>query len=209
MDSDVEIFADDIDLYLQEYIRSRELDRNKIPSSQWAAAMMYVNAHTFRNGDILRTTRNRPYEYNLDAVSKLLDKYIFMCADYCQRVCIEHFCLLSGMTRSTINYWANGLRRSGDSQARKIVTKLIEHSMMSADDLMLTKSGVNSIAYRNATQERYSQYMSKQTDQTAIDMTDLGTRLGIGGTDIKELPDKQQEPIKHEFLELDLIEGGI
>lgn len=207
MKNDIDIYEDDIDLYIDEYIESRGLDRNKIPSSQWAACMMFVNQHTFRNGDSLRNTRNRPYEYNLDAVQRLLNKYIFLCSDYCQRVCIEHFCLLSGITRATINYWANDLRRSNDEKAKQIYATLMDHSMMAADDLMISKSGVNSIAYRNAVNERYNAFMAKQEEKTAIDTAALERQLGIDNLALLPEPETRPEASKKPWESEEFLEG--
>ena len=181
MENQIDVFEDDIDVYLQEYIDSREIqDPRKITSSMWAAAMMFINAHVFKNRDILRQTHtynNNPYD--LDKVLRLLDKYIFLCNDHNQRICVEHFCLLSGITKATISYWTNDLRRSGDKKAKQIVTKLMEHSLMAADDLMVSKTGVNSIAYANNIRDRYSTFMEKQKDSKAIDMADVAEQLGI------------------------------
>lgn len=210
--NEIDIFEDEIDLYLDEYIESRGLDRNKIPSSQWAAAMMYINAHTFKNGDLLRqrnTINNEPYD--LDAVLALLNKYCFLCADYCQRICIDHFCLLSGITRATINYWANDMRRSNDKRAKQVYVTLMENGMMAADDLMVSKSGVNSIAYRNAVQDRYNQYLSKQDNKSVIDTDDLVAKLGIA--ERLALPDQQQEQelsrVRHRWQDAEIDEINI
>ena len=192
MNEHIEIYDSDIDYYLQEYIETRELDRNKIPSSQWAAAMRYVHNHVFTGGNSLRqknTINNEPY--NMDAVEQLLDKYIFLCMDHCQRICTEHFCLLSGLTKATISYWANDVRRADDPRAKRIYKTLLENSVMSADDLMISRNGVNSIAYSNRIHAHYDAFMSKQESKTAIDVGDLAERLGI--TDrIKALPDKEK-----------------
>ena len=190
MDEKVEIYDSSIDYYLQEYIETRGLDRNKIPSSQWAAAMRYINSHVFTGGNSLRqrnTINNEPYD--MAEVEKLLDKYIFLCMDHCQRICVEHFCLLSGLTKATISYWANDIRRADDPRAKRIYKTLLENSVMAADDLALSKSGVNSIAYANRVHDNYDAFMSKQESVTALDVVDLAEKLGI--TDkIRALPDK-------------------
>lgn len=202
----ISVYDDDIDLYLEEYIETRGLDRNKIPSMQWSAAMMYVHNHVFKN-DERRLKNDVGYSYNLDAVTKLLDKYLFLCADYGQRVCVEHFCLLSGISKGTISYWSSDQRRTGNKQAKEIYKRLIESSLMSADDLMISRNGVNSIAYRNSVQERYNQYLDKQKDRKIIDTVELAERLGI--TKQLALQDGKQEPeplekVKHPYDDLDI-----
>lgn len=190
MDEKVEIYDSSIDYYLQEYIESRNLDRNKIPSSQWAAAMKYIHDHVFTDDKMLRqknTINNEPY--NMDAVEKLLSKYCFLCMDFCQRICVEHFCLLSGLTKATISYWANDVRRANDPRAKRIYKTLLENSVMAADDLALSKSGVNSIAYANRVHDNYDAFMSKQESVTALDMYDLADCLGVSDK-LQALPDK-------------------
>ena len=208
----LEIYQDDIDLYLQEYIDSRGLDRNKIPSTQWAAALMFVNAHTFRRdkSSLLRSNGHTPYEYDLFAVSRLIDRYIYLCMDYNQRVCIAHFCYLSGIDDNTVYNWRSDNRRvfiyniGSDSSAIDIdlmssgvvdssmmdsaklticpmdlYKKLIQNTIVSADDLVLSKAGVNSIAYRNAVMERYSSRAAENVQ--ALDVGSIADQLGITG----------------------------
>jgi hypothetical protein len=205
----IDVYADDIDVYLDEYIQSRELDPKKVPSSMWAAAMMYINSFVFKGKDLLRqkhTQNNEPYD--LDKVLALVNKYCFMCNDHAQRICIEHFALLSGIDRTTIYSWGNDNRRSGDARAKQVYIRLMEDTLTAADDLLLTKSGVNSIAYRNAVQERYSQYMSKQEEKTAIDTAALERQLGLSGNDLALLPERepQKEVSKKPWETMDLIE---
>ena len=49
--------------------------------------------------------------------------------------------------------------------------------MTAADDLMLTKHGVNSIAYRNIVSERYQKQTKAQNN--LLDSSDLALQLGI------------------------------
>lgn len=209
MIDDVSVYEDDIDLYLEEYIETRGLDRNKISSIQWSAALMYVNRHVFKNNQ--RSLKgDTGYSYDLDAVTKLLDKYLFLCADFGQRVCVEHFCLLSGINKGTISYWSSDQRRTGNKRAKEIYKRLIESSLMSADDLMISRTGVNSIAYRNSVQERYNRYIDKQKDTRALDTVGLAEKLGIA--EQLALPDGQrQEPeplakVRHPFDDFDLVD---
>lgn len=210
MNNRVEIYADDIDLYLREYCESRHIeDDKKITSSMWAAALMYINQHIFKGKDLLRhknTFNNEPYD--LDKVLALLGKYIFLCSDHNQRVCVDHFCLLSGIDRATIYSWGSEGRRSGDKRAKQVYITLLEHSMMAADDLMVSRSGVNSIAYRNAVQERYNAFWAKQENKAVVDATDLRERLGI--TEQLALPDQgeteQKAKVSHVFDTINLLD---
>ena len=49
--------------------------------------------------------------------------------------------------------------------------------MTAADDLMLTRQGVNSIAYRNIVSERYQKQTKAQNN--LLDSSDIALQLGI------------------------------
>lgn len=202
----LEIYHDDIDLYIQEYIASRGLDRNKIPSTQWAAALMYVNACTFRrdNSCLLDRSPQNTDQYNIIAVMALCDRYIYLCMDYNQRVCLEHFSFLSGIAIQTLYEWRYDskpiyiydpekgvVRDSRQLTVRRsdVYKKLIQNTIIAADDLVLSKAGVNSIAYRNAVQERYA---SRAADQVqALDVGSIADQLGIA-SDVALLSDSSK-----------------
>jgi hypothetical protein len=61
----------------------------------------------------------------------------------------------------------------------EIYKKLIQNTMIAADDLVLSKAGVNSIAYRNAVQERYSSRAAESVQ--ALDVGSIADQLGITG----------------------------
>ena len=191
LNNDIEIYADDIDLALAEYVETRNIeDERKMTSSMWAACMQFIGDRLFKNGNLLRGKNqwnNNPYD--LDKVLALVDKYSFLCRDHNQRICQAHFCLLSGVDRTTINLWANELRRSGDPRAKKIYETLMENGMTAAEDIALSKSGINSIAYANNYREKYNEYKGKQKDNSVLNMDSLAVRLGISA-DLQALPDK-------------------
>lgn len=192
MEDDVKIYADDIDLALAEYVETRNIeDERKMTSSMWAACMQYIGDRVFKNkADLLRqknTWNNEPYD--LSRVLALVKKYIFMCNDHNQRICVEHFSMLSGIHKSTISLWANELRRSGDKKAKQIYMMLMDGSMQAADDLMISRTSVTSIAYRNATKERYDAVMNKAEENNVLDMDSLADRLGVSDK-LQALPDK-------------------
>jgi len=194
MENFVEVYEDDITLYIAEYMESREIeDTRKLTSSMWAACLLYVHDRLFKNDNPLRQKGTRNHSYNLPLVQELLEKYIGLCCDHNQRICIDHFSLLSGIPKQTISYWATDQRRAGDSRAKAIYNRLVEASLMAADDLMLSRSGVNSIAYRNAVHDRYENRPKPQ--ETGVNLPDLATRLGIGGGDQSRqaLPEIEQE----------------
>ena len=196
---DISIYDDDIDMYLAEFLDSMQIDRAKINSMQWAAALRYIYRHTFKldPSSILHPAAHGGYEYDILAVNALCDRYIDMCYTYAQRVCVEHFSFLSGISLQTIYTWAkdsraiyiydpvsSSLKGLGVRSSEKltltradIYKKLVQNAMISADDLVLAKSGVNSIAYRNAVQERYSSRAAESVQ--ALDVGSVADQLGI------------------------------
>ncbi len=193
MEEKMQIYTDDIDYFIQEYLESRNIPRDKVTSSQWAAALTYVNQRVFAGGDLLRDKQainNEPYR--IDEISRLVDLYCFLCRDYGQRISVAHFSLLTGVSKQSISTWSNSIRRPHDKKAKEIYAKLIEAEMISADDLMLSKSGVNSIAYRNATEQRYNAFKAKQQERATLDMDSLAVALGISDKlkNSNALPDK-------------------
>lgn len=208
--TDIDIYDSEIESYIIDFLDSKGIeDYGKITSMQWAAALMYTYDHTFKHDKAaLMTDRQYNDGYNIFAVNALCDKYIYLCYSYGQRICIEHFSFLSGIARDTLYRWRDDNKRiyiyncSGDSKEgisgiggnrdrltisrADIFKKLVENTMVSADDIMLSKSGVNSIAYRNAVQERYNS--RRQDQRKTYDAGNIALQLGI--TDkLASLPD--------------------
>lgn len=71
-----------------------------------------------------------------------------------------------------------------------IYNRLISNTVSAADDLMLSKHGVNSIAYRNMISERFS---TKTIESVPVlGVSDLAKQLGIS-KELASLPDKESE----------------
>jgi hypothetical protein len=205
--ADVDIYADDISMYLAAFCDVVGVENPKdLSSMQWSGALRYIYSHVYKhNKSILKCDYDIKC-YDIDKVNALCDYYIDMCLTYGQRICIEHFSYLSGIESQTICDWKNGMDRayiyldsdhnvisynnslSGNvSGVRKIPTsnfkaiyqKLVQSTITAADDIMLTRSGVNSIAYRNAVQERYA--ARQDTGAGSVDVVGLADQLGIAG----------------------------
>lgn len=212
--ADIDIYADDIDLYLSEFLDMMGIDRQKISSMQWAAALRYICNHTFKRDNSCLLARSSGLacanDYNIIAVNALCDRYIDMCYTYGQRICVEHFSFLSGIAIQTLYQWSNDNRvvyvysdiDSKDVLSSSVVDgkrltirrndiykKLVQNTIIAADDLVLSKAGVNSIAYRNAVQERYA---SRAADQVqALDVGSIADQLGIA-SDVALLSDSSK-----------------
>lgn len=190
-----DVYQDDIELYLQEFFDLRHIDPVKVSSMQWAAALMHVCNRMFKHDrDSLRDSHDKA-RYDIAIIDSLVDRYIALCYLYNQRICVEHFSFLSGIPFQTLYSWQNDRRpvyiyknraEKGLLGTEKltitkhdIYKKLVQNTVIAADDLLLTKAGVNSIAYRNAVQERYA---SRAADQVqALDVGSIADQLGIAG----------------------------
>lgn len=208
--ADISVYKSDMDLYLDEFLADIGADdASKISSSQWAAAMIYLGDHVIKpNRQDFIAAGTSSNDYNIFSVSDLADLYIYLCLKFSHRICIEHFSYLSGISYDTLYRWRddnrklyiydcsvsdNGKHRKGFGNGEKVTIsrsdvfkKLVQNTVSSADDIMLSKSGVNSIAYRNAVQERYNS--RRQDQQKTYDAGNIALQLGI--TDkLASLPD--------------------
>ena len=210
--ADVDIYADDVSMYLSGFCEFVGVDNPKdLSSMQWAGALRYIADHVYKNSGVLKKSSGINNAYDIDKVSKLCDLYISMCYTYGQRVCLEHFSHLSGIDFDCLYSWKNAryqgyiyldsnnnvidisnhnaayintLRKVPTKTAQDIYKRLVQNTVSAADDIMLSRSGVNSIAYRNAIQERYA--ARQDTGVGAVDVVGLADQLGISG-DIRGL----------------------
>ena len=161
----------DIESYIVAYLDDLGVDHDKVPASIWAAALQDTYRKTFkRNKKALVSGKASNTDYNIIAVSELLDEYIYLCCKYIQRTSIIHFSYLSGIRVSTLYSWKNDSRRvyiynssgidgvdclEGLTISRMdLFQRLQQSELMTVTDLMLSRSGVQYIALFNDTKER-------------------------------------------------------
>lgn len=115
----VEVFENDIDLYLKLFCEEQNIEDLKAESqSVWNAALMYVKRHVFNTSDILKSNNNiinnnsimdsNYNQYNYDLVNSICDYYIYLCMMYDKEVSAIGFSLLTGIDRYTIATWRDG-----------------------------------------------------------------------------------------------------
>ena len=115
----VEVFENDIDLYLKLFCEEQNIEDLKVESqSVWNAALMYVKRHVFSTPDILKSNSNivnnnsimdsNYNQYNYDLVDNVCDYYIYLCMRYDKEVSAIGFSLLTGIDRYTIATWRDG-----------------------------------------------------------------------------------------------------
>lgn len=115
-ESQVEVFENDISLYLSMFCEEKNIeDMKKESQSVWNAALMYIHRHAFNDKGILKRHENIVVDgaimsstfnaYNFDLVDIVCDLYIYLCMQYDKEVSIIGFSLLTGIDRDTIGAW--------------------------------------------------------------------------------------------------------
>lgn len=133
----VEVFENDIDLYLKLFCEEQNINDLKAESqSVWNAALMYVKRHVFPTSSTLKISKplegynnnnyNNQYSnlnncncnaYNIELVNSVCDYYIYICNLYNKGVTISGFSKLTGIGESTIQEWGNDTRKLSTSSA--------------------------------------------------------------------------------------------
>lgn len=131
----VEVFENDIDLYLKLFCEEQNINDLKAESqSVWNAALMYVKRHVFPTSSTLKISKplegynnnnyNNQYSnlnncncnaYNIELVNSVCDYYIYICNLYNKGVTISGFSKLTGIGESTIQEWGNDTRKLSTS----------------------------------------------------------------------------------------------
>ena len=139
----MEVFENDIDLYLHEFAERDGIDFKTVGQSVWNSALRYVYNHVFKpnpkilksNANINTTGNNIPSNYNAydyQLLNDICDYYIYnMCMRYNKEVSIVGFTTLTGIDESTIYDWGNNstkLSKSSNNIYKKL-TKMREESL--------------------------------------------------------------------------------
>jgi hypothetical protein len=128
----IEVFENDIDLYLRQFQEEQEIeDMRTVPQSVWNGALMYVNRHLFKNNSHLLKSKDNIYNtniinnnmpmytnynmYNYDVINQLLDYYIYICSINNKEISIMGFSKLTGIDTDTINSWGNNENKLSSS----------------------------------------------------------------------------------------------
>lgn len=112
----IEVFENDIELYLQQFAERDFIDDFKtVPQSVWNAALRYVQKHVFADKSVIKSKVNiynnsipsncNSYDYEL--VNNICDIYIDLCFRYNKEISILGFSNLTGIDNETINIWGN------------------------------------------------------------------------------------------------------
>lgn len=135
-ESTIEVFENDIDLYLHQFQEEQEIeDLRAVPQSVWNAALMYIQRHAFSNRDLLKQgsniyTDNTIMEtncnsYNYDILDDIVNYYIYICNTNNKEISLMGFSKLTGIDIDTISLWGNDSNRLS-SKSLGIYKKLMQ-----------------------------------------------------------------------------------
>lgn len=146
----IEVFENDIYLYLQEYIDTHNIeDMHREPQSRWNAALLYINKNYFKlHQDLLKSgnysTGNLVYNnasnnnaYDLDVINNICDIYIDLCYEYDKEISILGFSKLTGINQDTFYDWGNSSSRPG-SLGCDIYKKLRQEREESLSNMLIS-----------------------------------------------------------------------
>lgn len=146
----IEVFENDIYLYLQEYIDTHNIeDMHREPQSRWNAALLYINKNYFKlHQDLLKSgnysTGNLVYNnasnnnaYDLEIINNICDIYIDLCYEYDKEISILGFSKLTGINQDTFYDWGNQSSRPG-SLGCEIYKKLSREREESLSNMLIS-----------------------------------------------------------------------
>jgi hypothetical protein len=210
------VIQDDIDYYFIEFCNMHNIkDIYKIPSTQFVAALIYINHKYIRPNRIIYNNALAGYKYNLLAIDQLVDRFLYMSYMYNQPITLLNFSHFSGIGYEYICRWKNDnnvfvidLLDCTDNKYiyniknllpgknkltisyKSMYEKLISNQINNADLLASYKSGVNSIAWANRVHERHDK--DRNNNKPVFDMVSAADSLGIADK-LHALEDKKQQ----------------
>lgn len=135
----IEVFENDIDLYLRQFQEEQEIeDMRTVPQSVWNACLMYIQRHVFTDRNLLKQNSNvhntnsimsTNYNmYNYDLIDTILDYYIYISKLYNKMITISGFSKLTNIPYTTIEEWGNNYKDSNrlNSKSSDLHKKLMQ-----------------------------------------------------------------------------------
>ena len=193
----IEVFENDIDLYLQEFAKRDEIeDYRQVGQSVWNSALRYIYNHVFKPSPRLLKSHvniniagneipSNCNAYNYDLVSDICDYYIYnMCMRYNKEVSVLGFVTLTGIDESTLYEWGNNVNKLSSS-GFKIYKKLVQMREESLSNKLVDgkQNPVGTIAVLNRQFGWASPYTSdanrSRNSLTASELPKLGDNLSV------------------------------
>ena len=163
-ESTIEIFENDIDLYLHQFQEEQGIeDLRTVPQTVWNACLMYIQRHVFNNKDLLKEHNNiyidntlmstncNSYNYNL--LNDICDYYIYITALYDKECSIYGYSKLVNIPYQLIQEWGHNYNNSNrlntkscdiykkltDEREQSLVSKLVTMKHPTAMAIILNK----------------------------------------------------------------------
>lgn len=199
----IEVFKNEIDLYLHEFCDEQEIkDLKKESQSVWNGCLRYIRKHVFGCPDILKSKNNiNIYNnsipsnfnaYNYEIVDNVCDIYIDLCFVHDKEISIIGFSNLTGIDTDTLNEWGNE-RVKLSSTSTVIYKKLRDFREESLSNKLVT-GRQNPVGVLGVLNRHYAWNMpgvreekSSKRVLTAAELPKLGNKSEQN--DITELPD--------------------
>ena len=184
--TEIEVFDNDIDLYLKQFITEQKIkDMKKEPQNVWNAAMMYIKRHVFNDSRVLK--RDRPLEgyknnnyndnehsklnysncnaYDIDKVNIVADYYIYICSLYDKEISLIGFSNLTGITTETLKEWGRDERKlsTASFSVHEKISKYREESLSAK----LLTAGKNSVGILGILNHQFGWNMPGVSRETA------------------------------------------
>lgn len=173
----IEVFENDICLYLQEYIDTHQIeDMHKEPQSRWNAALLYINRNYFKiypgilkannycDGNLKHGNSSNNNAYDLDIINNICDIYIDLCYEYDKEISILGFSKLTGINQDTFYDWGNESSRPGSSGC-EIYKKLKQEREESLSNMLISGKR-NPVGLLGALNRHYGWNMGQPRGQT-------------------------------------------
>ena len=189
----IEVFENDIDLYLHQFCEDNDIDDLKRESqSVWNSCLRYIYTNVFKhNNHVLKSHNNIninnndiPSNYNMynyELLNELVDYYIYnMCFKYDKEVSILGFTSLTGIDESIVYDWGNNVNKLS-SESSKIYKKLNQFREESLSNKLATgnKNPVGILAILNRHYQwnmpGVSREQANKSALTAAELPQLGT----------------------------------
>ena len=116
--NNVDIYENDIDLYLHEFMEVNNIpDLRTASQSVWNACLIYICRYVFRGTNKLKSKELHKAEglygstnfnsYDYEIVNHVCDYYIYLCTLYDKEISQIGFSNLTGICLETLNQWGN------------------------------------------------------------------------------------------------------
>ena len=191
-ESTIEIFENDIDLYLHQFQEEQGIeDLRTVPQSVWNACLMYIQRHVFNNKAILKAPNiynsngimDSNYNmYNYELLYNILEYYIYLCNMYNKEISSMGYSKLIGISNEIISMWGNDNNKLS-SMSFEIYKKLHQEREESLSNKLADgkQNPVGVIAMLNRHYGWSSPYTSdanrNKTSLTAAELPKLGAKL--------------------------------